>query len=105
MKIPITQFLRPDGRKKYLQVEIPDECFEQYRLIEKAGCYITCEQLMTLEAAQYITHEKGDFVIRITAPHNYEAAHKALIEIIKSFNMKEFETWLAGMKENDLCEI
>jgi len=92
MKIMVTQFLRPNGRKKELPLEIPDTYQGQYNLIKQCNCSITCEQLTTGEAAQYISHAKGDFDIKVTPC--FEAADKALLEMILAFDKNVFDEWL-----------
>lgn len=93
MKIQITQFLRPDGRKRALELEIPDEYQEQYDLIRSCGCEITCEQMMNGTAAQYITNDYGDFDIKLSPSNDLKAADKALLQMIKGFDKKEFDKW------------
>jgi len=101
MKITVTQFLRPNGRKKELLLEIPDSYQEQYKLIKQCGCYISCEQIQTGEAAQYITHKTGDFAIKVTPC--FETADNALLEMIAAFNKDAFDKWLRE-QEADLQE-
>lgn len=95
MIVQVTQFLRPDGRKRTLELEIPDEYKEQYDLICSCGCEITCEQMMNRKAVQYITNDNGDFDIRITSANKHEDADKALLEMIRTFNKGAFDIWNA----------
>jgi len=96
-KLNITQYLRPDGRKKEIIVEIPDEYEKIIKKIKENSCIITCEQLTTGEAAQYITSEEyGDYDIQITKCG--KEADKALLEMIKRFNEKDFKNWLKMQK-------
>lgn len=99
MQIKIIQFVRPHGGRRELSFELTDDLKTQMELIQSCGCEITCEQLQTQKAAQYVTHEKGDFDITISACGN--DANKALEEMIRRFDKTEFETWLESMKEED----
>lgn len=99
MLIQVTQYLRPDGRRKVLQFTIPDEYQQQYDLICKCGCEITCEQLMSGKAVQYIGNEHGDFITKLTGAGDREAAGAALFKMIQEFNKDRFEKWNSQFKE------
>lgn len=101
MLIQITQYLRPNGKQKRLLLDIPEEYRKQYDLILACECCITCEQLTTGQAVQYITHQLGDFAIETTPPHDKKAAEAALLQMIKSFNKTMFETWLARVNAEE----
>lgn len=98
MKILITQYVRPHGRERECSFELPDEFKPQMELIQECGCKITCEQLQTLEAVSYVTHEEGDFDIIISACG--KEANKALEKMIRRFDKTKFDEWLASMKED-----
>lgn len=95
----VTQFLRPNGHRVTRKVEIPDEYLPQYKLIHSCGCELTCEQLRTGQAVQYITpvFHDADFTIEITTEGDYTAAEEALCKMIKEFDKVKFETWLEGL--------
>lgn len=97
----VTQYLRPDGRQRELELEIPDEYQQQYNLIHSYGCRLTCEQMMNGEAAQYISHKDGDFDIKLTPAYDRKAADKALLQMIKSFDKNEFDKWVIQFNEGE----
>lgn len=96
MKVNITQFMRPDGRRVQRTVEVPDELKEQYELLLSCGCELTCEQLMSHRAVQYISNDNGDFATVTTPAGDLEAARLALLQMIKAFDKDAFEKWSAG---------
>lgn len=98
MIIESTQFLRPDGRRRKLQLDIPDEYYSQYYLIHSCGCWLTCEQLMSGMAAHYITNEHGDFITKLSPAKedgvtDEAVADKTLLEMINEFDKDKFEAW------------
>lgn len=95
----VTQYLRPDGRQREVELEIPDEYQQQYDLIYSCECRITCEQMMSGQAAQYISHKHGDFDIKLTPADDRKAADKALLQMIKAFDKNEFDKWVAEFEE------
>lgn len=97
MKIQITQFVRPHGRQREYSYELPDEFKPQMELIQACDCKITCEELQTLEAASYVTHDEGDFDLIISACG--KEAEEALENMIRRFDKTKFDEWLASMKE------
>ncbi|MDD5328281.1 MAG: hypothetical protein PHY02_10805 [Phycisphaerae bacterium] len=103
MKLTITQFLRPDGRKIKGEIEIPDEYAPYIEKLKQCGCCITCEQLMTGEAVQYITCDEGDFDIIITGCG--KAADNALFELLKRFDETKFQEWKKEQEEDTSVPI
>lgn len=99
MYIRIVQYLRPDGRRLRLDLEILDKYQQQYELLCSCGCKITCEQLMDGTAVQYISHALGDFTIEITPPFDKEAADATLLRMIESFDKKRFDEWLSVQEQ------
>ena len=93
MKIMITQFLRPDGRQRTYPYKLPEEFRSQMELIQECGCKITCEQLRTWEAVSYVSHEEGDFDMIISAFG--KEADEALEKMIRRFDKRKFDEWLA----------
>jgi len=98
----VLQYLRPHGKRYTNHIEISEDYSLQYELIHACGCMLTCEQLMSGKAVQYISNENGDFAIEITAAGNEEAAFKALLKMIREFDKDAFEKWNKQFeKEND----
>lgn len=93
MNVQVTQFMRPNGRRKLQPLVIPDEYQKQYDLILSCDCELTCEQLMSGIAVQYISHPLGDFKMKSTPPHKYQEAKDALIQMVKEFDIDEFKEW------------
>ena len=98
MKIMITQFLRPDGRQRMIGCDLPEDLTSQMELIQACDCHIACEQLQTLEAVSYVTHDEGDFDMIVSACG--KSADEALYAMIRRFDKAKFDRWLASMKEN-----
>jgi len=98
MKILIRQLLRPDGRPREYHYELPDKFKSQMELIQACDCHITCEQLQTREAVSYVTHDEGDFDMIISECG--KKAGEALEKMIRRFDKRKFDEWLASMKED-----
>lgn len=92
MNLTVTQFMRPDGRRKSICLEIPDDCASKVKEIQARGCEIACEQLMTGEAAHYISHDEGNFAIDVTGSGKKAVA--ALLKMIRAFDTAKFNEWL-----------
>jgi len=80
-----------------LILEIPDKYQGTVALMRELGCEVTCEQLSTGEAAQYITHAEGEVDIRITPCG--EAADIILLEMLDAFTRDSFHKWLKEVQE------
>lgn len=94
MLIDVTQFLRPNGCRTLIQIEIKDELKDKVKLIQDHGCTFTAETLRTGEAALYITYEsddaEGDVDIYIGNPNK---ADKGFEELIERFTTDRFNDW------------
>lgn len=95
MKLTVTQFMRPDGRRKPITLEIPDDCKSKVEEFQACGCEITCEQMMNGQAVQYISHDEGDFAIEMS--NSGKDADAALLKMIRGFDTAEFNKWLEEM--------
>jgi len=49
MSIPFIQFLRPNGERKAVEIDMPDPIEEKARVLLKAGCRFEIEELTTGE--------------------------------------------------------
>jgi len=47
MSIPFTQFLRPDGRRVPVEIDVSDEVESLAEILVKAGCRFEIEELST----------------------------------------------------------
>ena len=89
MLVPVTQFMRPNGRRKELAIEIKDECKEKYDELYECGATLTAEQLMTGVVSQTITLDNFNFDIILTPGSSLEGNKEALEEMILRFNKKD----------------
>ncbi len=92
MNLTVTQFMRPDGRRKAISLVIPDDCQAKVKEFQACGCEITCEQMMDGRAVQYISHDEGDFALEISS--SGKDADAALLKMIRAFDKDEFNKWL-----------
>jgi len=80
--VQVTQYLRPDGRKRVGVVSLPDEFKTMVNEMKSLGMHFTGEQLETLEPVTYITHPQyGDYDIEIGKAHESAMPH---FEILRS---------------------
>lgn len=61
MDIPFTQFLRPDGRRREIFIERPDEICEKAMDIIKAGYRLEIEELKTGHINMTISDDEDDY--------------------------------------------
>lgn len=71
MSIPFTQYLRPDGRRRPMEIERPKEIEEIARRFIASGGRYTCEELSTgvvsLAAEKVIDGEPKDVAICLSS--------------------------------------
>jgi hypothetical protein len=69
MSVPFTQFLRPDGRERRVEIDRPDEVERMARDFIAAGGHYECEELMSghahFTAVHLIEGEEQDVVTAI----------------------------------------
>jgi len=94
MLVDVVQYMRPDGRKVYHQLEIDDNCKSKYEEICSCECRLTCEQLQTGAVSQTIEHSEFDFDIILTKGHDFDENKKAIERLILRFNKQQFEKML-----------
>jgi len=100
IELKVTQYMRPTGRPKEKILEVPDTWKPLIEKIHSCSCTITCEQLQTLEAAQYITYigedadevDNPDYDTEVTPSGS--AADKALFSLLSRFDVDKFNEWL-----------
>ena len=66
INLSIIQYLKPHGHKREINYPISDYYKDKIILLKENNCKVTCEQLSTGEAAQYITHPEGDILVEIS---------------------------------------
>ena len=95
----ITQYLRPDGRKRIEHVTIPDSYQQKIDLLKANDCELNCEQLTTGKAAQYISWQDGEVDVDIS-PCGSEAVN-ALLRMLDRFSQESFDAWKAVFLADD----
>ena len=103
MLVQVTQYIRPDGRRRTGYIELPDDPERQrkYDELMEEGCNITGEVLRTNEVSTCISHAglEEDFVEHRTVnpmdggPSGDEAAGQA----IDKWDKDKFLKWKAGV--------
>ena len=95
MEIKFVQYLRPDGRKREVACDIPDDLEPNYKAIKAAGLEIACEELMTGMVSITVSHEDGDFLMELgpngPGPHSPK---NNLQKVIRDFDRAKFDEWL-----------
>lgn len=67
--IPFTQYLLPDGRKKSVSIERPDEIETRARRLIDAGYRFECEVLTTGDISLTVVdpYDEGDIAIEVVS--------------------------------------
>jgi hypothetical protein len=85
MKIAFLQFLRPNGRRRNIEITLPDtddncDLLHLATDIRRAGCRLTAEELMTDEISLCIEHDEGDLAQELCSngPEVIEAVKRLL---------------------------
>lgn len=60
MKVFVTQYMRPDGRKVQANTELPDAIERTYMNMLGAGCRFEAEVLTTGEVSVTVTNDEED---------------------------------------------
>ena len=100
--IPFTQFLRPNGRRKPVTLDVSDEAAARFYEAEKLGCRMTVEELTTGEASLCVEHEDGD-VDCVVVP-NGPGVREAVEAMLLRFSLESFNAWHKEMTEPDPSE-
>lgn len=88
----VTQFIPPNGMKKYSFLELSNAKEDKYNQILRSGCRITVEVLQTGITSVTIEEPNlGDFVIELVSMG--DSVEKAIESVVNSFNEEEFESW------------
>ena len=89
MKVKVTQYYRPNGWQQTHELEVSDECAEQYQAIRECNARLTAEQLMTGMVSQTIECEDFDFDIIQTPGPDFEQNKRALETLILRFDKEK----------------
>ena len=69
MSIPFTQYLRPDGRKRDVSIDMDEAIEAEAQAFIDSGGWFECEELMTghasLTACRVVDDEPQDIAIRV----------------------------------------
>lgn len=83
--IPFTQYLRPNGRKKAVSVEVSPDIAEKARSIIAKGLCFECEVLMTDQVSFTITDpDEGDLDVRVC--FNGPGVVETVEDLVRSFD-------------------
>jgi len=82
MKVEFTQYLRPDGRKQTITMDVPDDLKEKIDFIIKNNHEFTCEVLTTGEVALYVSNNEEDIECLIV--NNGPGMKEKVIELINN---------------------
>ncbi len=93
MKVNVTQYMRPNGRRVEHAIEVRDECSQKYQDILDCNANLSTEQLMTGAVSQTIECADGDFDIILTFGKDYDENKEALEKMILRFNKTTFLVW------------
>jgi len=99
MIVKVTQYYRPDGRKKTHEIEVSDECKEKYQEIISCGARLTAEQLMDGVVSQTIETVDGDYDIILTRGNDPSKNKEALEKMIMRFDKDKFNKWEAWFED------
>jgi hypothetical protein len=95
IRIPLTQFLRPDGRTREVWCDdMPSDLAPKMDELTAYGCRLTCEELSTGTVSLAIEHANGDFAIELA--ENGPGANSpknALEKLVRGFDVLEFLRW------------
>ena len=89
-KIPVTQYLRPDGRKKQLLLERPREIYDRAMKLIADGYVFETEVLRTGQISLTIADNEGDCAVKLVAPVSGKIK-EAFDDMLKHFNVEEVE--------------
>ncbi len=103
IRVPLTQFLRLDGRKRDVWCDdMPDELAPKMDALTAHGCRLTCEELMTGVVSLAIEHPDGDFDSELCGNGPGDNSPKASLEkLIRRFDADEFEKWLRQVEATE----
>ena len=83
--VPLTQFMRPDGRQVPVTIEVAQDVADKARTIIARGFRFECECLSTGQVSMTITDpEKGDLDIRVR--ENGPGIREAVEDMVRRFH-------------------
>jgi len=98
MSIPFTQYLRPDGRKAFVTIDMPAEVEAIASELIKNGYHFDIEELTT--GAVSMTCEKYDDSISMEVCSNGPAVVECVEKLIRTADKKHREGWRPNQDED-----
>jgi hypothetical protein len=86
MAIPFTQYLRPDGRRAQVEIDMPEEIERKAQQIIAAGYVFEVEHLTTGHASLTIADPSKGEDVAIEVVPNGPAVPDAVERLVRSFN-------------------
>jgi hypothetical protein len=94
MNVPLTQFLRPNGRQVTVTCkDVNDNLQKNYDEIKANGLRLACEELSTGVVSIALEHDLGDYDMEL-CQNKPDAPKQALEKLIERFNLADFKHWL-----------
>lgn len=81
--VPVTQFLRPNGRQQVIYTELPIEVEPAYNKMVAAGCRFETEVLTTDQVSTTISDGEQDIWIHIC--QNGPRIQEAMVDALKKY--------------------
>lgn len=82
--VPFTQYLRPNGRRTAVSIDMPNEIARQAAAIIAAGYRFECEELTTGQVSLTIADDDMDYAIEVVM--NGPGVPEAVARLIGRFN-------------------
>jgi len=100
MRINLTQYVRPNGRKRGIYVDgMPDDLGPILLKIFENDANLAAEELSTGEVSFTIECAEGDFDCELSLNGPGEHGTKACLErLIRRFDQKNFKQWFDKQK-------
>ena len=93
MNVEFIQFMRPNGRKTMISIDVADDLTDHVRMIHAAHLHLTAEVLQTQEISLCIEDsERGDFACQVCS--NGPEVPLAVDKLIRSFSVREYARWV-----------
>ena len=96
--VPFTQYLRPDGEKRAMEIEVPDDIAAKAKLIIEAGFRFEIEELMNGKISMTVSDDDADYTHEICANGHAvpDHVHKLITEFDIEAGLAERAAVLSG---------
>ena len=85
------QYLRPNGKTKFVTIDVEDALSVQLEQISAAGLTLTCEELMSEVVSLTISTDEDDYDIELE--QNGPGIPAAVDRLIRRFDTASYEAW------------